>query len=44
MEVTVSTFGLGDDAFEARREEWTKKWAPMAADADVVAGDEPERR
>jgi uncharacterized protein YndB with AHSA1/START domain len=41
MEVTVSTYGLDDDAFEARREEWTKKWAPMAADADVTAGNDP---
>jgi hypothetical protein len=41
MEVIVSTFGLGDDAFEARREEWTKKWAPIAADADVIAGNDP---
>ena len=41
MEVTVSTFGLDDDAFEARREEWTKKWAPLAADADVIAGHDP---
>jgi uncharacterized protein YndB with AHSA1/START domain len=41
MEVTVSTFGLDDDAFEARREEWTKKWAPLAADADVTAGNDP---
>lgn len=41
MEVLVSTFGLDDDAFEARREEWTKKWAPLAADADVTAGNDP---
>jgi uncharacterized protein YndB with AHSA1/START domain len=41
MEVTVTTYGLDDAAFEARREEWTKKWAPMAADADVTAGDDP---
>jgi hypothetical protein len=41
VEVTVSTFGLDDDTFEARREEWTKKWAPLAAEADVVAGNDP---
>jgi hypothetical protein len=40
MEVTVSTFGLDDAAFDNRREEWTKKWAPMAADARVIAGTE----
>jgi hypothetical protein len=45
MEVTVSTFGLDDGAFENVREEWTKKWAPIAADAIVIAGDEesPEK-
>jgi hypothetical protein len=32
---------LDDAAFEARREEWTKKWAPMAADADVTAAGDP---
>jgi uncharacterized protein YndB with AHSA1/START domain len=41
MEVTVSTFGLDDAAFEARCEEWTKKWAPMAAYANVTAADDP---
>jgi uncharacterized protein YndB with AHSA1/START domain len=41
MEVTVSTFGLDDAAFEARREEWTKKWAPMAAAADVTTASDP---
>jgi hypothetical protein len=40
MEVTVSTFGLDDAAFENVREGWTKKWAPIAADATVIAGDE----
>jgi hypothetical protein len=41
MEVTVSTYGLDDAAFEARREEWTKKWAPTAAGADVTTADDP---
>jgi hypothetical protein len=41
MEVTVTTYGLDDASFENRREEWTKKWAPMAADANVIAGNEP---
>lgn len=41
MEVTVSTYGLDDATFENRREEWTKKWAPMAAGAEVTAGDDP---
>jgi hypothetical protein len=41
MEVTVSTFGLEDAAFESRREEWTKRWAPLAADAEITAADNP---
>jgi hypothetical protein len=41
MEVTVSTYGLDDDAFEARREEWTKRWAPLAAAADVTTAADP---
>jgi hypothetical protein len=41
MEVTVSTYGLDDAAFETRREEWTKRWAPMAAYADVTAAGDP---
>ena len=41
MEVTVSTFGLDDAAFEARREEWTKRWAPLAANADVTTAADP---
>jgi hypothetical protein len=41
MEVTVSTFGLQDAAFESRREEWTKRWAPLAADAEITAADNP---
>jgi hypothetical protein len=40
MEVIVTTFGLDDAEFENHREAWTKKWAPMAADAKVVAGTE----
>jgi hypothetical protein len=41
MEVTVSTFGLDDAAFEARREEWTKRWAPLAANAEVTTAADP---
>lgn len=45
MEVTVSTFGLDDAAFEAIREEWTKHWAPLAAEpyVTVAADPSPER-
>ncbi|GIM89352.1 activator of HSP90 ATPase [Paractinoplanes toevensis] len=41
MEVTVSTYGLDDAAFETLREEWTKRWAPVAADADVTTAADP---
>jgi hypothetical protein len=41
MEVTVSTYGLDDASFQNLREEWTKKWAPIAADAVVTSGNEP---
>ncbi|GAA0532189.1 hypothetical protein GCM10010172_11180 [Paractinoplanes ferrugineus] len=36
MEVTVSTYGLDDVAFESLREEWTKRWAPAAERAEVI--------
>jgi hypothetical protein len=41
MEVTVSTFGLSDEAFQAQRDEWTKRWAPLAAYADVTTAADP---
>jgi hypothetical protein len=41
MEVTVSTYGLDDDEFEARRKEWARKWAPLAAEAAVTAAGDP---
>jgi hypothetical protein len=41
MEVTVSTYGLEDAAFEALREEWTKRWAPLAAAAEVTTAADP---
>lgn len=41
VEVTVSTFGLDDAAFESRREEWTKRWAPLAAEAEVTTATDP---
>jgi hypothetical protein len=41
MEVTVSTFGLDDAEFEARREEWRKRWAPLAANAEVTTAADP---
>ncbi|GIE02635.1 hypothetical protein Adu01nite_39850 [Paractinoplanes durhamensis] len=41
MEVTVSTYGLDDAAFETLREEWTKRWAPVAAAAEVTTATDP---
>jgi hypothetical protein len=39
FEVTVSTFGLDDEAFEAVRETWAKRWAPLAADANLTTAE-----
>lgn len=36
FEVTVSLFGADDATFEAARETWAKRWAPMAADANLT--------
>ena len=41
MEVTVSTFGLDDASFAGHRDEWTKRWAPLAADAEVTTAADP---
>ena len=41
MEVIVSTFGLDDAAFLDLREEWTKRWAPLAAYAEVTTAADP---
>jgi hypothetical protein len=41
MEVTVSTFGLDDAAFVGLREEWTKRWAPLADYAEVTTAADP---
>ncbi|GAA0489407.1 hypothetical protein Ade02nite_73650 [Paractinoplanes deccanensis] len=41
FEVTVSTFGLDDAAFETVRETWAKHWAPVAADANLTTADTP---
>jgi hypothetical protein len=37
-EITVSTFGLDDDAFDACRTDWTRRWAPIADTAEVAFG------
>jgi hypothetical protein len=36
MQVIVSTFGLSDDAFATYRDDWTKRWAPVADGAQVT--------
>jgi hypothetical protein len=41
MEITVSTYGLDDDVFGDRREDWTKKWRPLAGGASVVTAGLP---
>ena len=41
FEITVSTFGADDAAFEATREAWAKRWAPMAAGAEITTAGDP---
>lgn len=41
IEVTVSTYGRDDPAFEAIREDWAKRWAPVAVGAELTAANDP---
>lgn len=41
MEVTISTYGLDEVAFETLRAEWTKRWAPVAERALVTTAADP---
>ncbi|MCY1142837.1 activator of HSP90 ATPase [Actinoplanes sp. Pm04-4] len=41
FEVTVSLYGADDAGFEAAREAWAKRWAPMAADANLTTAADP---
>jgi hypothetical protein len=41
MQVVVSTYGLDDEAFTAVREEWTKRWAPVADSPQMTSADTP---
>ncbi|MFG1990053.1 activator of HSP90 ATPase [Actinoplanes sp. NPDC048988] len=41
FEVTISTFGLDDPTFESTRETWAKRWAPLAADANLTTAENP---
>jgi hypothetical protein len=36
MRVTVSAFGLDDDTFATLRDDWTKRWAPVADRARIT--------
>jgi hypothetical protein len=36
ISVTVTTYGLDDDAFEAVRAEWARRWQSIAKDAEVT--------
>ncbi len=44
IEVIVSTYGLDDAAFDACRDDWTRRWAPIADIAVVTFGDNPAPR
>ena len=35
-QITVSTYGLDDGAFDACRKDWTGRWAPIADTAEVT--------
>ena len=40
-EVTVSTYGLDDAAFESLRADWTSRWMAIASSATITTGDDP---
>ncbi len=44
IEVIVSTYGLDDAAFDACRDDWTRRWAPIADVAVVTVADAPAPR
>ena len=39
MQVVVSTYGLDDDAFTACRDDWAKRWAPVADGAMLTTAE-----
>jgi hypothetical protein len=41
MEVTVSTYGLDDGAFDLVRKRWTERWSPVARNARVTTAETP---
>jgi uncharacterized protein YndB with AHSA1/START domain len=41
VELTVSTYGLDDAAFDVLRKRWAERWAQVARDARVTTADTP---
>ncbi|GAA2572002.1 hypothetical protein GCM10010435_53120 [Winogradskya consettensis] len=41
MEITISTYGLDDAAFELTRKRWAERWTPLARNAQVTTADTP---
>ncbi len=41
MEITVSTYGLDDAAFELVRKRWAERWIPTARNALVTTAESP---
>lgn len=41
MEITVSTYGLDDAAFELARKRWSERWLPTARNALVTTAETP---
>lgn len=41
IEITVSTYGLDDAAFDACRDDWAKRWASVATDTEITTADPP---
>ncbi|MFI5936759.1 SRPBCC domain-containing protein [Actinoplanes sp. NPDC051494] len=41
LEVTISTYGLDDTAFEVVRKRWAERWAPLARNARVTTAETP---
>ncbi|MEV6487481.1 activator of HSP90 ATPase [Actinoplanes sp. NPDC051633] len=41
MQIVVSTFGLDDEAFAVCRDDWAKRWAPVADGASLATAETP---
>jgi hypothetical protein len=42
MQIVVSTFGLDDEAFAVCRDDWAKRWAPVADGASLTTAETPD--